>query len=64
MGTQFYTQKEIGYLLGISPKTVHRLIKDGEINAVRVGRQIRIPEDSLLGFLNKIGYPVPEEAPS
>lgn len=45
------TIDEMCKFLGISPKTGYRLIKGGEIKAVKVGRSYRIPKQHLLEFL-------------
>jgi excisionase family DNA binding protein len=37
--------------LGVSTKTVRRLIKDGQLPSLRVGRQIRMSERDLADFL-------------
>jgi excisionase family DNA binding protein len=39
-------------LLGIGRKTAYELIRSGQIRSIRVGRQIRIPREALLEFLN------------
>ena len=40
-------------LLGIGRNTAYELIRSGQIRSVRIGRQIRIPRDALLEFLQK-----------
>jgi excisionase family DNA binding protein len=37
--------------LGVSVKTVRRLVHDGRLPSLRVGRQIRISEIDLAAFL-------------
>lgn len=44
-----YTIKEYGLLNGMSPDTVRRRIADGTIQAVRIGRLIRIPAGQKVG---------------
>ena len=45
---------EVGEKLGISPATVSRLVKAGELEAVRVGeRFVRITETSLTAYLGR-----------
>ena len=46
-----YTVKETASLLSIHWSTVYRLIKSGELNAIRVGRAVRIPEEALDSFM-------------
>ena len=45
------TIDEICKFLEVSLKTGYRLIKGGEIKAVKVGRSYRIPKQHLLEFL-------------
>jgi excisionase family DNA binding protein len=42
---------EVARTLAISESTARRLIKAGVLPALRVGRQIRVPEDMLLAWL-------------
>ena len=39
-------------ILGIGRNTAYELIRSGQIRSVRIGRQIRIPREALLEFLN------------
>ena len=47
---------QMSELLGISTKTGYRLLKDGIIAALKVGRTYRIPKVSILNYL-KINVP-------
>ena len=38
-------------ILGIGRNTAYQLIRSGQIRSVRIGRQIRIPREALLEFL-------------
>ncbi len=40
---------------GVSPKTVERMIKRGEIHALRTGRRVLIPTSSIETWLNQKG---------
>ena len=40
-------------ILGIGRNTAYQLIRSGQIRSVRIGRQIRIPRETLLEFLRK-----------
>ena len=39
-------------LLGIGRNTAYELIRSRQIRSVRIGRQIRIPREALLEFLD------------
>ena len=43
-------------ILGIGRDTAYELIRSGQIRSIRIGRQIRIPRDALLEFLNGRGF--------
>jgi excisionase family DNA binding protein len=46
-----YTVRDVAGRLGVHPETVRRLIHDGRLDAVRVGRVLRVHGESLDGFL-------------
>jgi excisionase family DNA binding protein len=48
---RFMTVAEVATLMRISTMTVYRLIKAGDIAAVRVGKSYRIREDDVDRFL-------------
>lgn len=45
--------EELMPILGIGRNTAYELIRSGQIRSIRIGRQIRIPRDALLAFLQK-----------
>ena len=48
--------EELMPILGIGRNTAYELIRSGQIRSIRIGRQIRIPRDALLEFLNGRGF--------
>lgn len=48
---EFLTVEEVAELLRVSSRTVQRLLKEGKLPGVRVGRQWRIPRAELLAYL-------------
>jgi excisionase family DNA binding protein len=48
---RFLTPKEVADLLRVSPMTVYRLIKSGELPAVRVGKAFRVREDDMDAYI-------------
>jgi excisionase family DNA binding protein len=52
-GERFLSVAEVAVTLGVSGKTVRRMIKRGDLRAHRVGRLVRVAERSLADCLNK-----------
>jgi excisionase family DNA binding protein len=52
---RFLTVAEVASLLRVSTMTVYRLIKAGDLAAVRVGRSYRLREDDVDRYLAR-GY--------
>src|SRR4051794_11214334 len=48
----FHTVTEVAVWLGVSTRSVHRWIADGELIAHRFGRAVRIAETDLKAFLD------------
>ncbi|MEZ5169790.1 MAG: helix-turn-helix domain-containing protein [Acidimicrobiia bacterium] len=46
------TVREVADVMRVSPMTVYRLIKSGDLEAIRVGRHFRISEDQVQGYLD------------
>ena len=49
--SSLYSVRQVAAQLGVHPETVRRLIHDGRLDAVRVGRVLRIDASELDGFL-------------
>ncbi len=49
--TRFLTVAEVAQTMRVSTMTVYRLIKAGDLRAVRVGRSYRIREDDADRYL-------------
>ena len=49
--TQFLTVAEVAAAMRVSKMTVYRLVHNGELPAVRVGRSFRVPEDAVDTYL-------------
>ena len=50
---RFLTKAEVAKTLSVSDITVHRLISKGEIQTLKVGRAVRIPEESLKEYIDQ-----------
>lgn len=48
-----YSVRDVAMKLGVHPETVRRLIHDGRLEAVRVGRVLRVDPNSLQAFLSQ-----------
>jgi excisionase family DNA binding protein len=46
-----FSVREVADRLGVHPETIRRLIHDGRLEAIRVGRVLRVEARSLEGFL-------------
>jgi excisionase family DNA binding protein len=51
--TQLYSVEEVAALLGLHVKTVRGYVRDGRLDAVRIGRQYRIGADALDAFAGR-----------
>lgn len=52
MNRSLLTAAEVADRLRVSTMTVYRLIRGGELPAVRVGRNYRVAEDALDAYLS------------
>jgi excisionase family DNA binding protein len=52
-----YTDADVASMLRVSKRTVYRLRKSGALQAVRIGRAVRVPADSLAHFLERLATP-------
>ncbi len=48
-----YSVRQVAHQLGVHPETIRRLIHDGRLEAVRVGRVLRIDPVAVQGFLER-----------
>jgi excisionase family DNA binding protein len=51
MTTRLYTAAEVADQLRVSTMTIYRLIRRGELTAVRVGRNYRVRAEDLEAYL-------------
>ena len=54
----FLTVAEVAELMRVSKMSVYRLIHSGELEAVRVGRSFRVPEQAVNAYLEGAFYDV------
>ncbi len=48
-----YSVREVAGQLGVHPETIRRLIHDGRLDAVRIGRVLRVHREAVDGFLSR-----------
>ena len=48
---RFLTVAEVASIMRVSKMTVYRLVHAGDLQAVRVGRSFRVPEDEVHKYL-------------
>lgn len=49
-GPDYMTRQEVADDLGVSVGTVTRILQDGDLYHYRVGKQIRVPLESMTAF--------------
>jgi excisionase family DNA binding protein len=55
-GMKFLTVAEVATTMRVSKMTVYRLVHNGTLEAVRVGRSFRVPEKAVQAYLGKSYY--------
>jgi len=55
-GTTFLTVAEVAAQMRVSKMTVYRLVHNGQLEAIRVGRSFRVPEKAVEDYLKKSYY--------
>lgn len=50
---KFLTVAEVAAQMRVSKMTVYRLVHNGELEAIRVGRSFRVPEQAVEAYLSK-----------
>ena len=48
---RFLTVAEVATIMRVSKMTVYRLVHSGELEAIRVGRSFRVPEQAVNQYL-------------
>jgi excisionase family DNA binding protein len=48
---RFLTVAEVATIMRVSKMTVYRLVHSGELEAIRVGRSFRVPEQAVDKYL-------------
>ena len=51
---RFYSVKTLAERLAVTPLTIYRMVTEGKIPAVRIGRAIRFDPDAVAAFLESV----------
>ncbi len=51
-GMTFMTVAEVAALMRVSKMTVYRLVHQGDLPAIRVGRSFRVPQQAVHDYLS------------
>ncbi|MGC8513834.1 MAG: helix-turn-helix domain-containing protein [Acidimicrobiales bacterium] len=58
-----YTVRQVAHLLSVTPPTVYRMVREGDLPSVRIGSSIRVPADALTEYLARhAAHDVPPSA--
>ena len=64
MTPYFYEPRELAELLRVSESTIRRMIRQGTLQAITIGRQHRIPRSELVRVILEAGLDVRALPPS
>jgi excisionase family DNA binding protein len=53
---KFLTIYELAVMMRISKMSAYRLVRTGELEAIRVGRSYRIPEQAVLSYMRDAAF--------
>ena len=53
--------KQVSRLLGVSTKTVYRILGNGELESLKVGREFRVPKVNVMKYIKIFGSPIYEQ---
>ncbi|MEV7445656.1 helix-turn-helix domain-containing protein [Streptomyces sp. NPDC091204] len=54
----FLTVAEVASVMGVSKMAVYRLVHNGHLPAIRVGRSFRVPENAVHEYLRESEHPL------
>src|ERR1700688_783381 len=53
---KFLTIYELAVMMRISKMSAYRLVRTGELEAIRVGRSYRIPEQAVISYMREAAF--------
>ena len=54
--------KQVSVLLGVSTKTVYRLLREGTLASLKIGREFRVPKVNVMKYVKVFGSTLSEPA--
>jgi len=54
--------KQVSAVLGVSTKVVYRLLRDGSLVSLKIGREFRIPKVALMKYVKIFGDQICERS--
>lgn len=51
--TKFYSLEEVAQMLSVTYQSVYKLVRSGELEALRIGKVYRVTDRDLAGYLNR-----------
>ena len=54
--------KQVSILLGVSTKTVYRLLRSGSLSSLKIGREFRVPKVNVMKYVKVFGSSLYEQA--
>lgn len=58
---RFVSTREMGPLLGVSPRTIRNWIKLGQIKGHKIGHHLKITKEEAIEVLRRYEQPIPSE---
>jgi len=55
------TVKQVSQLLGVSTKTVYRILRNGALSSLKIGREFRVPKVNVMKYV-KVFHPTLSES--
>ena len=53
--------KQVSSLLGVSTKTVYRLLRSNTLESLKIGREFRVPKINVMKYVKVFGSPICEQ---
>jgi len=52
--------KQVSKVLGVSTKTVYKLIRVGSLSGMKIGREFRVPKVAVMKYIKVFGFSDPK----